>query len=151
MSRIPRTPIRALFAVRTRLFRNSRALFAEDSRGYLWPVPCFDHGRIVSPSPPRPGSAFRTRRVPVNHGRTPRIDCGFAELFLNILDAKGAAELLGRNERFVRSAAARGRIPGAFRAKGGGRVWLFREAGLRWYVRSRRVGRPSGVSRKRQG
>ena len=145
MSRRPRPTIRALFVVRDPLFGKLPALFAEDAEGRLWRAALSRGGDLLLLHfhSPRPGLRSRIR-APFDPAQTPRIECGFAELFLRILDASGAARRLGLSERFVRAAARRGRIPGAFRAAGGGRAWLFREAGLAWYAAARRRGRPGG-------
>jgi len=150
MSRRPRPTIRALYVVRDPLFGKLPALFAEDAEGRLWRAARAGDGGSLLLRPLRSGARLR-RRAPLDPERTPRIACGFAELFLEILDARGAARRLGLSERFVRAAARRGRIPGAFRAGGGGRAWLFREAGLAWYARHRKRGRPPGSSRKSGG
>jgi len=147
MSRMPQPPIRALFVVRDPLFGKRPALFAEDAEGRLRPAARFRGGKTLPLRKRGPGRGGRIR-APLGPERIPRIECGFAELFLNILDAKEAARRLGLSERFVRAAARRGRIPGAFRAAGGGRAWLFREAGLAWYALHRKRGRPPRSSRK---
>lgn len=137
----------------------SPTLFAEDEKGCLMRTERLPGGNLRLRLP---GGGFRS--IPSERtAEVPEIRCGFDELFLSLLGTREAAELLIRLDakagrttkgktadrvrsraRFLRAAARRGRIPGAFRV--GGR-WLFREAGLKWYAAVRRRGRPRRAGR----
>lgn len=135
--------IRAIFRVEGVPFDNS-VLFAEDQKGRLWLMDRLSSREIRLGFPAKGfRGAVRLNVLP----DAPEISCTFDDLFLRILDTRGAAIRVGASERFIRSAAARGRIPGAFRVAESGRNWLFREAGLAWYAATRHRGRPRRLTR----
>lgn len=129
--------VRAVFEIEIlRGDASSSVVMAEDDRGELWRAARAGKGRVWLRS-----SADPSRRWGVSAReleRAPRVRCRLEDL-CRILDASEAARLLGVSESFVRSAARRGRVPGAFRRGG---KWLFRQAGVLWYAGARRRGRP---------